>query len=150
MKVTWTPWKPYLFSDKDDLLKRPPPPAIDRLEGDRRVPRETDAAQIPRGFAITRKDLVNYGYTPACPGCYAAASDRKHKPHTSICRERIGKALIEDETQAHSVVDAEDPEDVFLENDIEEADAESHQNKQSTPRGKSRSKSFHACWAHAN
>ena len=86
--------------------------------------RETDAAQVPRSFAITRRDLVNYGYTPACPACYAAANDRKHKPHTSICRERIGKGLIEDETQAHRVADAKDREDVFLENAIKEADVE--------------------------
>lgn len=124
MKVTGAPWKPYLFSDKDDLPTRPPPPAIDKLESDRQTIRETDAAQIPRSFAITRRDLVNDGYTPACPECYAAAKDRKHKPHTSICRESIGKALIEDETQPHRVVDAKDREDVSLENAIKEAEAE--------------------------
>ena len=89
-KVTGTPWKPYLYSENDELLTRPPPPAIDRLEGRDRVPREVDIAPVPRSFAITRRDLVNYGYTPSCPGCYAAANDRKHKSY-KCCGFILGK-----------------------------------------------------------
>ena len=46
MKVTGTPWKPYLFPDKDDLLTRPPPPAIDKLEDDHQGPKK----QMQRKF----------------------------------------------------------------------------------------------------
>lgn len=76
----------------------------------------------PRSFTITRKDLVNYGYTLAFPGCYGAANDRKHKPHTSISRERIAKALAEDDPQAHRIIDAREREDAYLENTTRETD----------------------------
>ena len=81
-----------------------------------------DGPSVPRSFAITRRDLVDYGYTLSCPGCYAAANDKKHKPHTAVCRDRIAKALSEDESQAHRVADARDREDAFLENAIREGD----------------------------
>ena len=31
-KVTGTPWKPYLYSENDELLTRPPPPASNVLK----------------------------------------------------------------------------------------------------------------------
>ena len=124
MKVTGTPWKPYLFSESDELLSKPPQPVIIKEDGPVRADRDSDNPAIPRSFAITRRDLVNYGYTPACPGCYAAANDRKHKSHTPVCRDRIAKALAEDETQSHRVIDAKEREDAFLENAIREADVD--------------------------
>ena len=122
MKVTGTPWKPYLYTENDELLTRPPPLGIIESDDAVKVPSETDEVPVPRSFAITRRDLENYGYTPACPGCYAAANDRKHKPHTSVCRDRIAKALEGDESQAHRVIDARECEDAFLENAVREGD----------------------------
>lgn len=61
---------------------------------------------------------------PACAGCYAAANDRKHKPHTPVCRNRIAKALAADETQAHRISDARKKEDAFLDHAVREADIE--------------------------
>ena len=66
--------------------------------------------------------MVNYGDTPSCPGCYAAANDRKHKTHTPVCRDRIARALSEDESQAHRVIEAKEREDACLENAVKEGD----------------------------
>ena len=63
MKVTGSPWKPYLYTDSDELLSRPPPPAIIQDDSTERAGRETDGIIVPRSFAITKKDLVKYGYT---------------------------------------------------------------------------------------
>ena len=70
-KVTGTPWKPYRYSEDDQLLSRAPAPAIDRSADDAQRTRDQDSVVVPRSFAILRKDLVNHGYTPACPGCDA-------------------------------------------------------------------------------
>ena len=121
-KVTGSPWKPYLYSDNDELLTQPPPPAIEKSDNENKSKPNADEQIVPRSFAILRKDLVNYGYTPSCPGCYAAANDRKHKAHTAVCRERIAKALSEDESQAHRISDAREREDAFLENAVREGD----------------------------
>ena len=124
LKVTSSPWKPYLFRKSDELLSKPPQPVIIKEDGTVRPDREIDNPIIPRSFAITRRDLVSYGNTPARPGCYAAANDRKHKSHTPVCRYRISKALADDETQPHRVIDAKEREDAFLENAIREADVD--------------------------
>ena len=79
---------------------------------------------ISRKFAITRRDLLNYGCTQACPGCYAAVNDRNHNPHTPACRDRILRALAEDETQSHRATDARERENAFLEHAIRVADDE--------------------------
>ena len=52
-------------------------------------------------------------------GCYASPNERKHKPHTPSCRERIAKALAEDGTQSRKVADARGREDAFLENTMQ-------------------------------
>ena len=102
-------------SESDELLTRTPPPALEKPEDFDNKKQEADRQLVPRRFAITRRDLVNCGYTPSCPGCYAAANDREHKPHTSKGRDRIAKAMADDETQAHRIRDAQDREDAFLE-----------------------------------
>ena len=50
----------------------------------------------PRKIRIDRKDLMNHGFTPQCPGCYAAANDLNSRPHTLQCRKRIEEALSKD------------------------------------------------------
>ena len=86
------------------------------------MPKERDSIPIPRGFSVMRKDLVNHGYTPGCPGCYAAANDRKRRQHTAACRERIAEALSKDENEAHRISDAKEREDAFMEDKIRESD----------------------------
>ena len=49
-----------------------------------------------------------------------------------MCRERIAKALSEDETHAHRVLDAREREDAFLENAVREGDM-SKENKVEEP-----------------
>lgn len=55
-KVTGTPRKPYLHSDKDELLTQPPPPAIEKIASDEQAKHETDLQAVPRNFAILRRD----------------------------------------------------------------------------------------------
>ena len=109
--LTSFPWKPYIQSEDDKVLIRPPvavrPSDADKLE----VPLQRDGDLAPRTFSIQRKDLVNYGYTPSCPGCYAAANDRKHRAHTADCRARIEKAMLEDEGGSNRVKDAKNCEE---------------------------------------
>ena len=105
---------------------------IIKEDGPARPDRDIDNPTIPRSFAIIKRDLANYCYTPACPGCYAAANDRKRKSHTPVCRDRISKELADDETQSHRVIDAKEREDAFLENAIREADVD-RVNKDANP-----------------
>ena len=80
--------------------------------------KQRDGEAVPRPFSIQRRDLINYGHT----GCYAAANDRKYNPHTTQCRDRLEKAMLDDETQSNRVKDARAREDAFLEQKIREAD----------------------------
>lgn len=77
--------------------------------------------------------MVNHGYTPGRPGCYAAADDRKHKPHTTACREKLAMVFIEDEKESHRITDARDREDAFIENTIREGDTHVDNNAASSP-----------------
>ena len=77
---------------------------------------------MPRPFSIQRRDLVNYGYTPGCPGCLAAANDRKYKPHTINYRQRIDKAMLEDKDGSNRVKEARHREDAYLEQKVREGD----------------------------
>ena len=77
---------------------------------------------MPRSFTIQKKDLVNFGYSPGCPGCYSAANDRKYKPHTVECRLRLEKAMLEDEAGNNRVKEAKLREDAYLEEQIRRAD----------------------------
>ena len=132
-KINGTPWKPYLYSEDDQLLSRAPAPAVvDDPDNPKKI-RELDKEAVPRSFSIQRKDLVNHGYTPGCQGCYAAANDKKHKPHTPVCRERIAKALMGDESEAHRIIDARDREDAFLEKAIMEGDMRVDNNVTAAP-----------------
>ena len=70
------PWKPYSDSETDDVHIRPPLPVTPQGKAEIAVQRERDGNPIPRTFSILRKDLINFGYTPGCPGCRAAANGR--------------------------------------------------------------------------
>ena len=52
-----------------------------------------------RRMRITGVMLQNYGYTEGCDGCrYKRAGMREARPHTEVCRRRIGEAMMGDET----------------------------------------------------
>ena len=72
--------------------------------------------------ALTRENLINYGFTPECPGCYAAHHGGKYKSHTEVCRSRIRKALMEDDTAADRVADVKLRENAWLERRLIEHD----------------------------
>ena len=77
--------------------------------------KKVDEDPVPRQFRIIKKDLINLGYTPHCPGCYSAKNLTSHKPHTPVFRERLRKAMMEDEQYAQRIKDAEGRQDSWLE-----------------------------------
>ena len=90
--IAGTPWKPTEFDDSDKLKIRIPgvedaPITDPHIRGE-------DAQ--PRKFMIYKRDLERYGYTPQCPGCYAAKNNKAHKSHNHQCRELIKNKLLED------------------------------------------------------
>ena len=50
---------------------------------------------------VTKKDLVNYGYTDACQACTQLASGMRNAkvPHDDRCRDRIGELMADDDDQ---------------------------------------------------
>ena len=130
-KVVGTPWKPYLHSEDDKLLSRAPQPALEKTDVEDQRTRESDESVVPCSFAMLRKDLDYHGYTQGCQGCYAAAKDRKHKPHIPAYRERIAKALMSSDKESHIIKDANDREDAFLENSVRQGDLRQTKRKKS-------------------
>ena len=86
--IKGTPWKPCDFDDSDKIRVRMPEPADD-INHDEWKGRGSD--QEPRKMAIMKRDLEKYGYTPHCPGCYAAMHSKANRAHTFECRSKIMK-----------------------------------------------------------
>lgn len=116
------PWKPYQGSEDDKILIRPPIPAAPKGVSDQEVERTHDGEPAPRPFSIQRRDLINFGYTPGCPGCYASANDRRYKPHTNACRQRLEKAMLENDLGNNRMKAAREREDAYLEEKVREGD----------------------------
>ena len=91
------PWKPYHGSEDDKILIRPPTAAVPKNLSDQPTEKSQVEDPTPRPFSIQRRDLVNFGYTPGCPGCYAAANEKKYRPHTGECRRRLEEAMTADD-----------------------------------------------------
>ena len=121
--ITASPWKPYEGTDDDRILIRPPTAAVPRTMSDDVVYRSRIGEPTPRPFSIQRRDLINYGYTPSCPGCYAAANDKKYRPHTNECRRRIEEAMAADEIGDNRVKAARERENAWLEKQVREGDS---------------------------
>ena len=120
--LTCLPWKPYSNTDDDTILMRPPAASTIALPSAESRPVRRDEERVPRSFTIKKRDLVNYGYTPGCHGCYAAANDRRYRPHTIECRQRIEKTMLEDEEGTNRVKEAKHREDAYLEEQVRRAD----------------------------
>ena len=72
----------------------------------------------PRRLRIERKDLEIVGYTPGCPGCYAARHRRPHKTHTEHRRRDVVQRLLKVPELAHKVQAAEDRERAWLDKEF--------------------------------
>ena len=116
------PWRPYSNSNEDEVHIRPPQPVTPEADNGERMQHQRDGDPVPRPFSITRKDLINYGYTPGCPGCQAAANDFRYKPHTIACRKRVEEAMLADDLGSNRVKDAKAREDAYLEQAVRAAD----------------------------
>ena len=84
--------------------------------------RHPDEDPAIRGIIIGKKDLITHGYTPSCPGCYAAWHNIKYKPRTPGCRERIYRALGSDDSDSKRVRDAKSQEDSWIERRVIEGE----------------------------
>ena len=90
--IMGTPWKPYNFTESDKLRIALPKIA----EPSEPTERVTIDDPVPKKVRIERRDLEKLGYTPSCPGCYAAKNNRPHRAHTDYCRSRVERAMTED------------------------------------------------------
>ena len=81
------PWRPYSNSEEDDVHIGPPQPTTPGGAVGDQVQKQKDGEPVPRPFSITRRDLINYGYTPSCHGCLSAANDLRYRPHIAACRK---------------------------------------------------------------
>ena len=80
-----TPWRPCPHLTDDSI--RIKPPTCSSAEPPRATESEASSATdpiAPRRLRIERRDLEKVGYTPGCPGCYAARHRRPHKSHTGF------------------------------------------------------------------
>ena len=101
---------------------RPPIPVVpNKVEGDQES-RERDGDPVPRSLIIQKRDLINYGYTPGCPGCLASANYRRYRPHTVNCRQRVDAAMFGDDMGTNRVKEARAREDAYLEHKVKTAD----------------------------
>ena len=101
--VMGTPWKPYNLTESDSLRVSLPEMQEVPLPVERTVAED----QSPKMVTIERRDLERLGYTPSCPGCYAARNNRPYRAHTDHCRQRIQRAMMEDPTHKRRVEAAE-------------------------------------------
>ena len=126
--VIGVPWKPYQFTDNDRLLIR-----LQKRSDSKEVEvkeRPPDEDPAPRGIIIGKKDLITHGYTPSCPGCYAARHNIKYKPQTPECRERIYRALQPVDSNSKRVRDAKFCEDSWIERRVIEGEVAKPEERQ--------------------
>ena len=67
-----------------------------------RVPEEPikekeDQTPAPRGVRTEKRDFDKHGYTPGCEGCNRMQNGGERRSHSNKCRERMLKAMAEDE-----------------------------------------------------
>ena len=79
IKVTGTPWKAYLYTEKDGMLSKPPPPAVIRNYDAGRLPKEVNEAPVPQIVAITQRDSVNYGRRVATIGAEHGSCEQRRR-----------------------------------------------------------------------
>ena len=118
--IMGVPWKPYSFTESDQLrVSLPEMP--DPVEPEERSRTEDPA---PQRIRIEKRDLEKLGYTPGCPGCYAAKHRRPHRAHTDHCRARIQQAMTEDPLLRRRVIAAEERENRWIVAQHEKQEAE--------------------------
>ena len=63
---------------------------------------------VPRGFKITKKDLVTHGYSVGCPRCKVVLKGMGRQGHSNACRKRFEKVLAEEEKAKKATDRADD------------------------------------------
>ena len=131
-------WKPYKGSEDNKILIRPPIPAAPKGVSDQEVEKTHDGEPTPRPFSIQRRDLINFGYTPGCPGCYASANDRRYKPPTNACRQNVEKAMMKNYLGNNRAKAAREREDAYLQERVREGDRDPNRLRTQLNQGKAR------------
>ena len=60
------------------------------------IPKE-EKTSAPRGVRTEKKDFEKHGYTEGCEGCVRMQLGGERRSHTQQCRDRMLKAMNEDE-----------------------------------------------------
>ena len=61
------------------------------------ISRPQENAPAPRGIRTERRDFEKHGYTEGCEGCIRMKHGGKRRSHSAKCRDRMMKAMNEDE-----------------------------------------------------
>ena len=91
-------------------------------EGRPGVPEPAPREVPPQDVYITRKDLRDYGYTNKCRKCQAIKrgdNSLASRSHDSECRERIKKAMIEDDMRKEKLQKVEDKKNEYIARQVE-------------------------------
>ena len=124
LQLKGTPWKPYLFSDDDKIKIRVPAP-VDGTDDERRLRASIqERGAMPRTFKIEKRDVLRYGQTPHCPGCYNQMHGLALRPHTQLCRDRMAKRMNDDPDNVDRIVAAQHREMAYYEKKIAESNAD--------------------------
>merc|ERR1712051_420987 len=60
------------------------------------IPKE-EKTSTPRGVRTEKTDFEKYGYTDGCEGCIRMQTGGERRSHTQQCRERMLKAMSDDD-----------------------------------------------------
>ena len=93
----------------------------------------------PRGVRTERRDFEKHGYSDGCEGCIRMQTGGERRSHTQQCRERMLKAMAEDEEGREKIKRKEEEINEKLARDMEKRMRdEEEKNKQENERRKRR------------
>jgi len=121
-----TPWKLKHGREEDD-------DEVGVLDEDRREPAEMKTGEdigagpkgresAPRELNVTPERLDKYGWTDGCIKCDAMRRGNKarsHRSHSQRCKERVKRAMLEDELDRDKVEESEQRINEYLEKEVE-------------------------------
>ena len=74
---------------------------------------------IPRGVRTEKKDFERHGYTEGCEGCVRMQMGGERRSHTQQCRDRMLKAMSEDDEGREKIKRKEEEINEKLARDLE-------------------------------
>ena len=83
------------------------------------IQQPSEQASVPRGVRTERGDFDKHGYTEGCEGCNRMKHGGDRRPHTKKCRERMLKAMGEDEEGREKIKRREEDINEQIARDVE-------------------------------